>query len=257
VVYDIQDEYLTWTNATRDIAIREQRLLMKSDLVFTGTNSLCKKKRKWNQNIHFVQNGVENEHFSLALKGDTEIPEDLVRLPRPVIGYFGLIGDRVDVSILEILADTHPEWSIALIGPVREEMCTVPDRDNIYLMGQKEYRSLPGYLKGFDVAIVPYLLNETTMDLNPTKLLEYLSGGKPVVSTAMTDVIELFSEYVGVARNREEFLALTQQAVESPDKVLINHGIEFAREFTWESMVERMGKMILEALDRGNPSEEH
>ena len=254
VVYDLQDEYATGTNATRDIAARERRLLERADIVFKGTNSLRKKKHRWNKNIHFVQNGVESDHFSRAAKDETEIPEDLKQLPHPVIGYFGLIGDRVDVSILEMLADTHPEWSIVLVGPVREEMCTVPERKNIYLMGQKEYESLPGYLKGFDVAVIPYVLNETTMDLNPTKLLEYLSGGKPVVSTAMTDVVELFGDYVGVARNREEFLALTERAVESPDEVLIKNGMEFAGKFTWEAMTERMRKMILGALGPGGPA---
>jgi glycosyltransferase involved in cell wall biosynthesis len=251
LVYDIQDDYVTWTTATRDTATREQNLLERSHLVFTGTNSLSRNKRRWNQNIHFVQNGVESDHFSRALREDTVIPEDIRDLPHPIIGYFGLIGDRVDVSIIEILADRHPEWSILLIGPVRDEMCDVPVRDNIYLTGQRDYDTLPGYLKGFDVAIIPYLLNDTTMDLNPTKLLEYLAGGKPVVSTAMTDVAELFSDYVGVAHDPLEFLALTEEAVEKPDESLIERGIEFANGFTWEEMARRMREMILEMLKGG------
>jgi glycosyltransferase involved in cell wall biosynthesis len=249
VVYDIQDEYLTWTNATRDIGIREENLLKRSHIVFTGTNSLCRKKRKYNENIHFIQNGVESEHFAVALKEETEVPEDIRDVPHPVIGYFGLIGDRIDCNILENLADKHPDWSIVLIGPVREEMCSVPMRKNIICTGQREYETLPGYLKGFDVAVIPYLLNETTMDLNPTKLLEYMAGGRPVISTAMTDVVELFSDHVSVASSVEEFLELTEKAAEDPDEEMVRNGIEFALGFTWEAMTDRMRAMLLETLD--------
>ena len=182
------------------------------------------------------------------MREETEVPADLRALPRPVIGYFGLIGDRIDVSIIETLADRHPEWSIALVGPVREEMCAVPVRPNILVTGQRDYDLLPGYLKGFDVAIIPYLLNETTMDLNPTKLLEYLAGGRPVVSTAMTDVVELFGDYVAIAHDSEEFLRLTERAVENPDQERIGRGVEFAGGFTWEAMTARMRRLILESL---------
>ena len=252
VVYDIQDEYLTWTNAAPDIGARERRLLEKTHLVFTGTNSLFRKKRQWNPNIHFIQNGVESDHFSRALREDTEVPAGLKRLLRPVIGYFGLIGDRIDCPLLEAMAEKHPEWSIVLVGPVREEMCKVPRKENIHLTGQVDYTLLPGYLKGFDVAIIPYLLNETTMDLNPTKLLEYMAGGRPVVSTAMTDVVELFGEFVGVAHDRDEFLALTEKFAGNPDEAWIRRGIEFANGFTWEAMVQRMREMILKALEKAD-----
>ena len=248
VVYDIQDEYLTWTNATKDIDVRERRLLARSDIVFTGTNSLARKKKEMNRNIHFIQNGVEADHFALALREDTKIPALLMAVPKPVIGYFGLIGDRIDPAILEIIADTHPEWSLVLIGPVREDLCTLPKRSNILLTGQVDYEELPGYLKGFDVAIIPYHMNETTMDLNPTKLLEYLAGGKRVVSTAMNDVVEFFEDYVGVAHDPQSFLALTEEAVERPDEAFIRNGIAFANGFNWEAMVDRIRRMLIQAL---------
>jgi glycosyltransferase involved in cell wall biosynthesis len=254
VVYDIQDDYTTWTNATRDIAERERRLLRRADVVFTGTRSLCRRKVGLHPDMRFVQNGVESAHFARARADETEIPAALAGLPRPVIGYFGLIGDRIDTGILDLLAERHPEWSIVLVGPVREEMCAVPDRPNIHLTGPADYADLPGYLKGFDVAIIPYLLNETTMDLNPTKLLEYLAGGRPVVSTAMHDVVELFGDRVGVARDPEEFLALTEAAVDRPDPERIERNVEFAMGFTWDAMVERMRSMVIDALDRaGSP----
>jgi glycosyltransferase involved in cell wall biosynthesis len=249
VVYDIQDEYTTWTNATRDIGDRERQLLRKAGLVFTGTNSLFRKKRPYNENIHFIQNGVEVEHFGLAMQEETEIPGDLKPLPRPVIGYFGLIGDRIDETIIRTIADRRPEWSVVLIGPVREEMCHIPDRKNIYLLGQRDYSSLPGYLKGFDVAIIPYMLNKTTMDLNPTKLLEYMAGGRPVVSTAMADVVELFHDYVYVAHDPEEFLRMTEEAVVNPDNDLVRRGVLFAGKFTWEAMVKRMRGMIIDEIE--------
>ncbi len=255
IVYDILDEYTTWTTATRDIVIRERNLLEKADLVITGTNSLCKKKREWNPNIHFVQNGVEKDHFGQALDERTEVPSDLKPYPRPVIGYFGLLGDRIDVSIIEKLTDKHPEWTIALVGPVREDMCTLPERPNILVTGQRDYETLPGYLKGFDVAIIPYLLNETTMDLNPTKLLEYLAGGKPVVSTAMTDVVELFSEYVRVAHDSEEFLELTERAVENPDKDQISRGVLLANGFTWEAMATKIRGLVIDSLEKKRSGE--
>jgi len=168
---------------------------------------------------------------------------------KPVLGYFGVVDERMDYELLAKLADANPDWSIAMVGPVlKVEAHTLPQRPNLHWLGQKNYAELPAYCKGFDVCLMPFALNEATEYINPTKALEYMATGKPVVSTAVADVVSNFGSVVKIAGTHGEFTALCREAIDGPDTAGIERGLKMAADNSWESIVSRLESHIGEAL---------
>jgi len=248
VVYDIQDEYLTQFNAPFNIQALEKDLLKSSDIIFTGTNSLAKKKGSGRENIEFIPCGVDYEHFHAASKDTLSLAGEMEDIRKPVLGYIGWIGERVDLDLIYYLAGQKPEWSMVLIGPVDVETNHHPR--NVHFLGKKKYQDLPSYLKGFDVCLIPFKMDEVTMDLNPTKLLEYLATRKPVVSVGLNDVRDLYTGTVEIADNREEFLDLADKALKNRSHEQIDRGCELARTMSWDHTVSRMLARITPMLNR-------
>ncbi|MFQ6104488.1 MAG: glycosyltransferase [Candidatus Glassbacteria bacterium] len=236
VLYDIQDEYSAFSWFPPDTAELERRLLGKCDLVFTGTLQLWKRKNRYNRNMHFIQCGVDSEHFKKALNEDAEAPSDMMGLKKPILGYFGLVDTRVDMDLLEAVASQKPDWTIVLIGPSHVEKRA----SNILMMGRRTYDELPGYLKSFDVCLIPFVLNENTRNLNPTKLLEYFASGKPVISTPIPDVIDLYSDLVEIASTPEEVMKAVYRVLSDEDGEKARKRMREAAENSWEGMVESM-----------------
>ena len=242
-VYDIQDEYAGFLGRPEHVREREKRLLEKADLVFTGTYALYEDKNLHNRNMHFVACGVDVAHFRQARKGQLPVPEDMKGISRPVIGYFGRICGRMDTELLALMADSHPEWSIVLLGEVIETEFILSKRPNILLLGQKNYADLPQYVQDFDVCMIPFRLNELTLKVNPTKLLEYMAAGKPVVSTAIPDMVRFYGEMIAIARTPQEFIAAVEDCLEdnkAGPSAAVMRGIEIADGSSWASMVARM-----------------
>src|SRR5438445_346788 len=151
-------------------------------------------------------------HFARALDPTTGVPEDLRRLPRPIIGFFGLLADWVDMSLVRELALARPGWSFALIGKATTDLGALRGLANVYLLGQKPYSVLPGYCRGFDVGIIPFRRNELTIRANPLKLREYLAAGVPVVSTRLPEVAR-YEGLVHLADGVEGFLTAISAAL--------------------------------------------
>jgi glycosyltransferase involved in cell wall biosynthesis len=257
IVYDIQDEYsaFAWISKNpSDIKERERKLIEKVDLLFTGTNSLFEKKRIFSNNAHFIPCGVEVEHFKKAYSESTTLPEDILNIKHPIIGYFGAIDERIDMELLRYISDIHPEWSIIMIGPIREHADIIPKSKNIYFFGQKDYHTLPNYLKAFDVCIIPFKMIELAVHTNPTKLLEYMAGGKLVVSTAITDLKKLYSDVIYIAENKEEFVKLTEKCIKEKNGDKVLKGIRISERNDWQSMVEKMESLILSNMRRKHNS---
>ena len=242
-VYDIQDEYAGLLGRPDHVREKEQRLLGKADLVFTGTYALYEDKNVYNRNMHFVPCGVDVAHFRQARIHDVPIPADIRDVPHPVIGYFGRICGRMDTELLAHMADSHPEWSIVLIGEVIETEFILQKRSNVLLLGQKNYADLPQYVQDFDVCMIPFRLNELTLKVNPTKLLEYMAAGKPVVSTAIPDMVRFYGEIIGIARTAEEFIAAVENSLQdnrAGTSAAVMRGMEIADGCSWATMVARM-----------------
>jgi glycosyltransferase involved in cell wall biosynthesis len=250
-VYDCMDELSQFRFAPPEIKERERELLKRADVVFTGGNRLFQAKSKVHPNCHFYGCGVDVEHFSRARQEATGIPADLAALRKPVLGYFGVIDERIDYDLLARLADANPEWSVAMVGPVTKvEESRLPQRANLHWMGRREYQDLPAYAKGFDVCLMPFALNEATEFINPTKSLEYMATGKPIVSTAVPDVVTNFSTVVKIAAEADEFVRLCGDAITHPDKVALERGLVMAASQTWDVIVARLEGHIRDVLER-------
>jgi glycosyltransferase involved in cell wall biosynthesis len=254
VVYDCMDELANFRFAPDDIAERERFLLSRADVVFTGGYQLYESKSRHHGNVHFHGCGVDVAHFGKARDPRTEVPECVAGLPRPVFGYFGVIDERLDYGLIEALARRFPKASIAMAGPFAKiDASQLPHFPNIHWLGQRAYDELPALVKGFDVCLMPFALNDATRYINPTKTLEYMAAAKPIVSTAVADVVRNFTPIVDVAQSQEDFLLAVERAYLKPDENLIAQGLERAEAASWESIVNAMQREIQRAV-AGTPN---
>ena len=254
VVYDCMDELANFRFAPRDIAERERLLLQRADVVFTGGYRLFESKSRYHDNTHFFGCGVDVDHYSRARSPKTRLPAEVAGLDRPVFGYFGVIDERIDYELIARLADGCPQGAVVMVGPVvKVDPDSLPSRPNIFWLGQRSYDDLPALVKSFDVCLMPFALNESTQYINPTKTLEYMAAGKPIVSTAVPDVVRQFTPIVAVAHSIDEFIEAARKASESPDRALIDRGIALAEASSWDRTVASMRRLVLEAAD-GQPA---
>src|SRR5262249_49419457 len=159
-----------------------------ADLVFTGGPSLYAAKKDRHHNVHCFPSSVDLKHYAPAA-GPMEEPVDQAALPHPRLGFFGVIDERTDLPLLDAIAKAHPEGQILMVGPVvKIDPATLPRHPNLHYLGQKQYKELPAYLSGWDVAILPFARNQATRFISPTKTLEYMAAEKMIVSTPITDV---------------------------------------------------------------------
>jgi UDP-galactopyranose mutase len=217
VVYDCMDELSAFLNAPPQLLEREERLLSLADTVFTGGPSLYRAKKDRHANVHCFPSSVDAKHFSAAASG---IPEagDQAGLARPRLGFFGVIDERIDLALLEKMADAHPEWQIAMVGPVvKIDPASLPRRPNLHYYGQRSYKELPQYLAGWDVCIQPFARNQATKFISPTKTLEYMAAERMIVSTPITDVAEPYGDIVFLGQSAEDFIEACERALAAPE----------------------------------------
>ena len=179
--------------------------MKKADLVIVSSGPLYESKMRYNSNTFLVTHGVDLEHFRKACDPETVIPEEVAAMKSPVIGFHGLVADWVDLELIKFLATARPEWSFVLVGKLDTNTEPLHGLANVHLLGRKDYALLPAYCKSFDVAILPFAVNELTLASNPLKLREYLAAGLPVVSTAIPEAARLGS-LVRIGESYEHFL---------------------------------------------------
>ena len=229
----------------------EQDLVKKSHLVFAVSPKLVETRGVWNPNTFYFPNVADFRHFSRAREQETVIPSDLLKIPVPRIGFIGAISDyKVDFDLLRYMARTRPGWSIVLIGKVGEgdpwtKTGVFQDVLNIHLLGPRPYAELPCYLKGFDVAILPNMLNEYTESMFPMKFFEYLAAGKPVVSVDLP-ALRAYRNVVRIAQSHQDFVKGIDEALN--DTVSSREErIAVAKEHTYEKRMHKMLQLV-EAL---------
>lgn len=216
-IFDCMDELSAFKGAPPDLIEKERQLLARADVVFTGGYSLWEAKRHQHGNAHAVPSSVDVEHFAAARQPLPE-PPDQAGIKQPRLGFFGVIDERFDIALVDELAIKRPEWQIVLIGPVvKIDPASLPRRSNIHYLGPKLYAELPAYLAGWDVALMPFAINESTRYISPTKTPEYLAGGCPVVSTPIHDVIRGYggSGVVSIAHTPAAFISAVRAALAS------------------------------------------
>jgi len=249
IVYDCMDQLSQFRGAPAEMVRRERELLALADVVFAGGPKIHRAKAPYNSNCHAYGCGVDVLHFAQARDEATEIPLDIASIPGPVLGFFGVVDERMDYDLIAALADAEPSWSLVIVGPrTKVEESVLPQRPNIHWMGGRDYSQLPAYTKRFDVCMMPFALNEATEYINPTKALEYMASGRPIVSTAVEDVVLQFSEVAAIARSYPEFIECCRRAIDAPNPLVIQQGIELAKRNSWEAIVEKLETHIQEAL---------
>ena len=251
LVYDCMDELANFRFAPPELAGLERELLKAADVVFTGGYSLYEAKRDRHPNIHPFPSSVDRAHFGKAREITAE-PADQAGAPRPRLGFFGVVDERMDLALLAAVADADPAWSVIVVGPVvKIDPADLPRRANIHYLGGKAYEELPAYLAGWDVALMPFAINESTRFISPTKTPEYLAGGKPVVSTPIVDVVRHYGDLEGVkiAAGAAAFVAACREALAPPpawreaaDKTLAA--------LSWDETFRQMDEKIGEAIAR-------
>lgn len=251
VVYDCMDELSAFKNAPQELRDREAELMSLADLVFTGGRSLYEAKRERHTAAYCFPSSIDIDHFARALKVRTD-PGDQALIPHPRIGYCGVIDERLDTELLRKIAEMKPDWHFVMVGPVvKISEDDLPRNANIHYLGSKKYEELPEYIAGWDAAMMPFALNESTRFISPTKTPEYLAAGRPVVSTPIRDVVRPYGEsgLVHIASTPEQFvtaleLAMSEDADERMKKVR-----EFMQEMSWDNTHKSMSDLINELIE--------
>jgi UDP-galactopyranose mutase len=244
LVYDCMDQFQAFEIEDPRIGETERDLLEAADVVFTGGRSLQRDKEAMRPDAVCFPSGVDVEHFGKATLDATPVPNDIASLPRPILGYFGAIDERIDFDLVNYLCETHPDWSVVFLGPLVQYHTPPVQQPNFHYLGPKPYAELPGYLRAFDVCLMPFVDSDLTRHISPTKTPEYLAGGKPVVSTPVPDVIADYGDVVRVESDYEAFAAAVTEALASvgPDQrdALRNR----AAAQSWKAIVAEMEKRV-------------
>ena len=251
IVYDCMDQLSQFRYAPPELVKRERELLAVADVVFAGGPKIWEEKRKHNSNSFCYGCGVDLAHFALARESNCPMPADVCDLPRPIFGYIGVVDERLDYDLIGRVAEANPEGSVVMVGPwTKVDPATFPQARNIHWLGNRDYSLLPAYAKAFTVCLMPFALNEATEFINPTKALEYMATGRPIVSTAVPDVVRQFSNVVSVASSPPEFVAACGRVARKPNRAAISRGLDLARNNSWESIVRKLEAHVEEAIGR-------
>ena len=243
VIYYCVDEYTAFSGvASQSLAEVEEVLLRRADLVIVSADLLYQSKAPFNPRTVIVRHGVDYTHFRRALDSQTIVPAELAALPRPIIGFHGLIADWVDLDMMESVAKHFPNGSVVMIGKATTDTSALEKLPNVHLLGRKPYAELPAYCKGFDVAVNPFRINRLTLNANPLKVREYLAAGLQVVSTAIPEV-----EVLGkcrIARSSDEFIVAIESALADPGPG--EERSEAIRKESWEARVDEIRTHLVE-----------
>lgn len=266
VVYDCIDDLAASPQADPVLRQREAELMKAADLVLTSGPSLFEAKRAHHPNVKCLPSAVDASHFSPSslVRGSAD-EGDALRLqgyiPQPRLGFFGVVDDRLDLALLASLADAERQWQIVMVGPVlRIDPATLPRRANIHWLGMQPYSLLPQLVAGWDVCLMPFALNESTRFISPTKTLEYMAAEKPVVSTALPDVVSLYGDVVRVATHRAAFVDQCREALGENGRrrtQLIMQMTQCVARFSWDVSAATIHQLIeAELSKRSAPSPE-
>lgn len=256
-VYDCMDELKNFKFAPPELHALEDELLNTADVVFTGGYSLYEAKRSSHGNIHPFPSSVDRKHFAKARENGID-PADQIGIPHPRFGFYGVVDERMDLDLLAYVADARPDWQFVIVGPVVKISPTdLPRRPNLHYLGGKTYEELPRYLSGWDVALMPFAINESTRFISPTKTPEYLAGGRAVVSTPITDVIRHYGDLEGVkiAHDPAEFVDKCEQALALPAGGEWLNVVDGAlSQMSWDETFRQMDAQIEKAIAKNDHS---
>ncbi len=244
LIYYCVDEYTAFTGASNGLKKIEDDLFRRADLVIVSAEKLFESKKKFNPNTFVIRHGTDWQHFRAALDPELAIPADIADLPKPIIGFHGLLADWVDYELIKKVAEHFKDGSVVLVGQTsvdgKQKIKVLNDVPNIHMLGRKPYEELPAYCKAFDVALNPFEINELTLAANPLKVREYLAAGLPVVSTDIPEVRVLDDCLIGT--DHEDFIHKIEQALANP-KPRNEVSVAIAQE-SWASKVDQLREIL-------------
>jgi UDP-galactopyranose mutase len=250
-IYDCMDELSNFKNAPKKLKEFEDALLEKADIVFTGGQSLYDYKKDRHHNIYPFPSSIDKKHFEQA-RAVKEEPSDQKNIPGPKLGFYGVIDERFDIDLIKNMALLRPEWNFILLGPVvKINRSSLPQLPNVHLLGSKSYNELPHYVSGWDVALIPFAINDSTRFISPTKTPEYLASGVPVISTPIRDVVKPYGEkgIVKIASTAEEFVAAAEDYMKIDRSKWLPEIDAFLSDKSWSATFMEMMKKVNSALN--------
>jgi glycosyltransferase involved in cell wall biosynthesis len=256
IAYDCMDELSLFKNAPSDLLKYEDLLFNRADVVFTGGHSLFEHKKSRHSNIHPVPSSIDFAHFaqarSFAADG-IDRREDQKSIPHPRLGYFGVVDERMDLPLLSEVATLRPQWQLVILGPVvKIDPATLPRQNNIHYLGGKSYGELPSYIAGWDIAMLPFAIVDSTRFISPTKTPEYLAAGKPVLSTPVQDVVRPYGELglVSIVKNAEEFVAAAEKELrlDNDSSERRQRADALLAQSSWDATWNRMNELLVSPI---------
>jgi len=248
VVYHCVDDLSAVPGVDIEAYKNEEKYLLKQcDIVFTTSDVLTEQCKQLNDNVYFLPNVVDYEHFSSARNVDV-LPKDLSCIPEPRIGYIGVLSDfKVDFDLIYAVATERKDWHWVLIGEEREGQSSDKVRrlgllPNVHFLGHKSYDKLPQYLSGMAVATLPTLINKYTASMFPMKYFEYLAAGVPVVSTPL-NFTKQYTKGMLVSPNSMSFIAAISQQV-LRGNLDCKESLEYVGDNTWPARLSKMLELI-------------
>jgi glycosyltransferase involved in cell wall biosynthesis len=253
VIYDCMDELSAFKFAPAELTIREKELFKKADIVFTGGHSIYESKKNHHHNIFPFPSSIDKHHFAIA-RTTKKDPEDQATIPHPRFGFFGVVDERFDIELLDNVAKAKPNWHFVILGPVvKIDPASLPRYSNIHYLGGKRYEELPTYISGWDIATIPFAMNESTRFISPTKTPEYLAAGKPVISTPIKDVVSPYgeNELVHIVSNAEEFIKAAEKELKKKrNSKWLKKVDEFLAFNSWDRTWSQMVRNIEDTLEQ-------
>lgn len=245
IVYDCMDELSLFKGAPAHLINQEKYLMAHADVIFTGGKSLYESKKQLHSNVYCFPSSVDQHHFAQALDG-ISIPHDIAHLQAPIVGYYGVIDERIDLELLHETAKKLPNVSFVMIGPLAKiEEADLPKEQNIHYPGMKSYDELPHYLKAFDIAMMPFALNDATKYISPTKTLEYMAAGKPIISTKIIDVVRDYSICVSLIETADEFCEAIEFLFDKSDRQSMElEYYKILKKTSWDTTSDKMKSII-------------
>ncbi|HYE00276.1 MAG TPA: glycosyltransferase family 1 protein [Alphaproteobacteria bacterium] len=251
-IYDCMDELSLFKGAPPALRENEAELFRRADLVFTGGRSLYESKRRQHPDVHCFPSSVDVPHFAKA-RGTVDEPADQKDIPHPRLGFFGVVDERMDIDLLRGLAEARPDYHLCIIGPVvKIDEAHLPRLPNIHYLGGKSYAELPAYVAGWDIALLPFARNDSTKFISPTKTPEYLAGGRPVISTPITDVVRPYGELrlVAIEEDAAGFAAAADRILAEGDRSRwLGHVDEYLATMSWDRTWDGMHSLMQAALE--------
>ncbi|PAE25820.1 glycosyltransferase [Bacillus sp. 7894-2] len=249
VYYDCVDDHASFTGLINAELVNEmeRELMHFSDVCFATAKQLLEDRKNWSSNFHLVPNGAEYEHFSRVQSEELLIPQDISHIKKPVIGFVGGISDWIDLDMIAKAAQNLPNHSFVMIGPVDTGIDQFRTLKNVHFLGAKSYKDLPNYIQSFDICLIPFRINKLTRSVNPIKMYEYLSAGKPIISTPLPEVIH-FKNAIDITQNAEELeisiksLLSTTSNANSAEKIRERQLI--GQENSWDARWKKVSELI-------------